>query len=194
MHLSLGTPRLLVVVAGLVAVLVQPAAADPGLPVAAANDWNYAVAAGVMAHDPDLGWAKRNVEGGTDYNIEVLLNRPLFGMPFGSVRPNIGVSINDQGDTSRLYAGILWQLRPAPKLLFNAGVGLALHDGETSSDNREDKQFGSRVVFRLPFELGYEFNSRNQLLLTLVHMSNGYLASPNHGMDALGIRYRFLFR
>ena len=159
------------------------------------GNWAYSVAFGVMDHDVDLDWASRTHEGGTDYNVEVLFNRSLYNdVPFGVLRPNVGVSINDQGDTSRVYAGALWQMQFESKLLFNIGMGLALHNGDITAPNRDEKQFGAQVVFRMPVEVGYEFNSRNQVLLVFEHMSNGSLADPNHGMDALGIRYRYRFR
>lgn len=76
---------------------------------------------------------------------------------------------------------------------FNTGAGLALHDGDLDRDESNEKQLGSRLLFRIPFEVGLSWGGRHRLSLMFDHVSNAYLASPNEGLDTLGLRYGFQF-
>ena len=55
------------------------------------------------------------------------------------------------------------------------------------------KQLGSRWLFRIPLEIGLCWKGRHRLSLMFDHVSNAYLASPNEGLDTLGVRYGFQF-
>jgi hypothetical protein len=66
---------------------------------------------------------------------------------------------------------------------FSTGLGLALHDGERDTDSPADKSLGSRVLFRIPIEIGYAHQPPPSDSLAFDHVSNAGLASPNEGMD-----------
>ncbi|MGD9013229.1 MAG: acyloxyacyl hydrolase, partial [Desulfobacterales bacterium] len=98
-----------------------------------------------------------------------------------------------QGDTSKIYSGFLWERLWPSGLFLNLGLGLAAHDGkiETNDDNR--KELGSRILFRIPVEIGLLFTEHHGLSIMFDHVSNAYLAEPNEGLDNLGIRYTYRF-
>ena len=166
------------------------------LSVAAASGsdgWLHEIRIGVLAHDVDGLWSNFKREDGTDYNAELVFS-PSWQLWNGTVRPNVGVSINDGSDTSKLYAGALWEHLWSSGIFFDIGLGAAVHDGETDKKNRPDKkELGSSVLFRVSFEAGVTLGGQHRLSLMFDHISNGYLADPNDGLDTLGLRYGYLF-
>ena len=148
---------------------------------------------GLLAHDVGGLWSGFNRESGVDLNAELIFNKPSFFFLYGIVRPNFGVTINSQGDTSTVYAGLLWERGITSNIFLNLGLGAAAHNGEIDPSQTDKKALGSRILFRIPIELSYRFNKRHRISLLFAHMSNGYLASPNEGLDNLGLRYGFGF-
>lgn len=146
-----------------------------------------------MAHDVGGLWSHSRAEGGVDINAEIVFKRPSLKLLAGSVYPNIGVSINNQGGTSKFYGGLLWEFLFENGLFANTGVGLAIHNGQLESDDANNKQLGSRILFRIPIEFGFTIYERHRLSIMFDHISNAYLASPNEGLDTLGVRYGFQF-
>jgi hypothetical protein len=155
--------------------------------------WLYVVSTGVLAHDVDGLWSGSRREGGVDLNVEIILSRPNLALPTGIVRPNFGVTVNDRGDTSKLYAGLIWEVDTPSGIFMNVGVGAALHDGELEAGRGGKKGLGSRLLFRIPMEVGYTLNRRHRLSIAFAHVSNAYLADPNEGLDTLGLRYGYRF-
>ena len=156
------------------------------------NGCLHEIRMGLLAHDVDHLWSGSKKEEGVDLNTEIIFKRAWSGPLKGLIRPNLGISLNDQGDTSKIYGGILWE-RSDRSLFFNLGIGLALHDGELETKRNNKKALGSRVLFRVPIEIGLTMYGRHRFSIMFEHVSNGYLAHPNEGMDAIGIRYGFLF-
>lgn len=166
----------------------HPAAAqDP------AQSLLYGFRVGVLAHDVDRLWSRSRKEGGVDANAELVFNRPSLSVWGGRLLPNLGASINSRKDTSRIYAGAIWEILFGPDLFANAGIGLAIHDGDLDSASENNKQLGSRILFRIPFELGICLQERHRISIMFDHISNSYLASPNEGLDTIGVRYGFQF-
>jgi hypothetical protein len=154
----------------------------------------YELRVGVLAHDVDGLWSGFRRESGVDVNGEVVFYRRGLALPWGRLRPHLGLAVNTRGDTSQLYAGALWELEGESGLFFAAGLGASLHDGRLESRRREDeKELGSRVLVRASFELGYAITPRHRLMVTFAHVSNASLAHPNQGLDTLGARYGFRF-
>ena len=147
---------------------------------------------GVLAHDVDNLWSGHRREEGVDFNVEVVFNRPLLEVLSGIVRPNLGISINDQGDTSKVYGGIYWEVT-GRSLFFGLGLGAAWHNGELETRDPAKKSLGSRILFRIPLEFGLTLYGPHRISIMFDHVSNGYLASPNEGLDTLGLRYSYLF-
>lgn len=148
---------------------------------------------GGLAHDVNHLWSRSRAEGGVDWNAELVFGKPGWGIGPGVVLSTIGASINNRGDTSKVYGGFIWEVMFGGVYFFNTGAGLALHDGDLDRDEPDNKQLGSRLLFRVPFEVGFTWNRRHRLSLMFDHVSNGYLASPNEGLDTLGVRYGFQF-
>jgi lipid A 3-O-deacylase len=63
--------------------------------------------------------------------------------------------------------------------------------GQSVSEDK--KSLGSRLLFRIPIEVGYAFDRHHRIIFTFDHLSNGYLVSPNEGMDSLGLIYGYRF-
>ena len=155
--------------------------------------WFHEMRIGILAHDVDNLWSGTSVESGFDFNAEIIFARPTLAILKGDIRPNLGASINSQGYTSKLYGGFLWEIEGRTGIFFDTGLGLAVHNGELRTDKDDRKQLGSRVLFRVPIEFGYSFNDHHRIVITFDHVSNAYLASPNEGMDTLGLRYSYRF-
>jgi len=163
--------------------------------IAAAEEQNgfvHEMRLGVLDHDTDNLWSGFSRENGIDINAELVFS-PKLNLLNGVIRPNLGVTINTEGDTSKLYAGGVWEYVWPNDVFFDIGIGLAVHDGETETLKYAKKELGSNVLLRFVGEVGYSFVDRYRLSLMFDHISNGYTASPNEGLDTLGIRYAFIF-
>ena len=148
---------------------------------------------GILDHDVDGLWSGTSYEEGTDFNAELVFY-PSWSLWGGVVHPNLGITINDSGDTSKVYGGGLWEYSWSNGVFVIIGGGIAIHDGETNeTDNVNEKHLGSPVLFRITFETGFTMAKRHRLSVMFDHISNGYLADPNEGLDTLGIRYGILF-
>ena len=148
---------------------------------------------GVLAHDVDGLWSGTRKEGGVDINGEIVFGRTGRTVLAGTLHPNLGLSINSQGDTSKLYGGILWEVKYPSGLFFSAGLGAAVHNGKLDTHDKHKKSLGSRLLFRIPIEIGYQVTAHHSLSILFDHVSNAYLASPNEGLDTVGIRFGYLF-
>jgi lipid A 3-O-deacylase len=175
------------------ALVITPSAWSDLVPDQNGSGWLYVLSAGVFAHDVDGLWSGSRRESGVDLNVELILSRPNFTLPTGIVRPNYGVTVNDRGDTSKLYAGLIWEVDTPSGIFMNVGVGCAFHDGELEAGRGDKKGLGSRLLFRIPMEVGYTLNRRHRLSIAFAHVSNAYLADPNEGLDTLGLRYGYRF-
>ena len=148
---------------------------------------------GLLAHDVDGLWSGDSREEGTDINAEMVFC-PTWAILGGVVRPNLGISINDSGDTSKVYGGGLWEYSWNNGFFLDIGGGIAVHNGETDDTSKTDKKYlGSSILFRITFEAGFTIEKHHRISMMFDHISNGYLADPNDGLDTLGIRYGYLF-
>ena len=147
---------------------------------------------GLLYHDPEL-WGGSGDEEGFDLNGELIFS-PSVELFSGIVRPNLGFSLNNGGDTSKIYGGALWEYRWPRGYFFDLGFGLAVHNGETEEGNVDGMaQLGSTVLFRIAFEVGFAIGDRHLISVMFDHISNAYLADPNEGLDTLGLRYGYRF-
>lgn len=165
-----------------------------GLPYAAtAGDGLLSeIKLGALAHDVPV-LASRD-ERGVDFNVEALFTSPAALAALGAPRPHIGASINGSGDTSQAYAGLTWEWQPFEAPLWGAfSLGGAIHDGELHAVREDRKALGSRVLFRLGAEVGYDINESVRVSVLWDHISNAGLAEENEGLNNVGVRlgYRF---
>lgn len=147
---------------------------------------------GGLNHDVGGLWSGVNRESGTDGNVELILNSGM-GVWGGTVRPAVGISVNSSGDTSKIYGAARWETELGARGLFALGVGGAVHNGETGWVSPKKKALGSRVLFYFPIEAGFRVTDRTTVSLFFDHVSNAWLATPNEGMDTLGIRFGYRF-
>jgi lipid A 3-O-deacylase len=164
-------------------------AADPAPSASAILE----VRIGLAAHDVDGLWSGESKEDGPDICAEVIFNRKLAHLFSLAAYPHLGASVNTRGDTSKIYGGVLVQWEPAADFFFSTGLGIAVHDGKRDTHSADRKSLGSRVLFRIPIEFGYAINYHHRVALAFDHISNAYLASPNEGMDTLGLVYGYRF-
>jgi lipid A 3-O-deacylase len=148
---------------------------------------------GVLAHDvPELWSGFRLERGGVDLNAELQL-RPALAIFGGHLRPVIGLSVHTGSGTSRGYIDARWQVETASGIFFGLGLGAAIHNGHINPDALDRKALGSRVLFHIPFEVGYRVDAHSSLSVYFEHMSNASLAKWNEGFDAVGLRYGYRF-
>lgn len=176
--------RSLLVLLGLLALTAAPAAAQNGVV--------HEVKLGALVHDmPDI-WSGFRLERGGAINGEVVFNASLaaFG---GHIRPVIGGTWSTAGDTSKAYAALKWEYETTAGIFFGVGIGAAVHNGILGPDEPDRKALGARYLFHFPFEVGYRIDRHHSLSVYFDHMSNGYTASYNEGLDTLGVRYGYRF-
>ncbi len=148
---------------------------------------------GVLVHDVDNLWSHSRKEDGVDLNAELILAYPDWQLLAGRIHSNLGASVNTQGDTSKVYGGLLWEYQFDSGIFLNLGLGGAVHDGRLDTDRDDTKSLGSRILFRIPIEIGYAAKRHHRISIMFDHISNGYLANPNQGLDTLGLRYGYRF-
>jgi hypothetical protein len=148
---------------------------------------------GVAAHDVDGLWSGERKERGVDYMVELVMGPSLGEVYSGTIRPNFGFTLNNRGYTSKAYGGVIWHWSNDRQLTFELGLGIAAHTGERETDEGDEKQLGSKLLFRVPIELGWEFKERQRISLFFEHVSNAWLADENEGMDLLGARWAWRF-
>jgi lipid A 3-O-deacylase len=167
--------------------------AQEAKPAADQAHWIHEIRLGLLAHDVGGLWSGTHRENGVDGNAEVFFDWPGSAVLRGTLRSSAGLTLNSQGDTSKIYAGFIWEIVSAHGLFLDLGLGAAAHNGELETDRDDRKELGSRILFRIPIEAGITIHGRHRLSILFDHVSNAYLAHPNEGMDTVGLRYGYLF-
>jgi lipid A 3-O-deacylase len=155
----------------------------------AADNLIHELRGGILAHDQGF-WGAGHVEKGLSGNLEVALG-PSLELWGGQIRPAIGGTYSGPNNTSYAYADARWEFTPGP-LFFSLGIGGAVHDGPLHGEAGR-KNLGSRVLFHVPLEAGVQITPANRVSLYFEHVSNGWLADPNPGMDNVGVRLAHRF-
>ncbi len=155
--------------------------------------WLHEVKVGALAHDVGKLWSHFRRERGVDYNAELVFAKFNCQLLRGRLRTNAGLSINDDGDTSKVYAGVVLEWGEEDGVFLSVGLGGAFHDGELSTREPDKKELGARVLFRVPVEFGVAVTKNHRVSVMFDHVSNGYFVDPNEGLDTLGIRYGYRF-
>jgi hypothetical protein len=188
-----ATPDRLVLALVVLGAALAPRAFADEPAVDAAPAWLAEVRGGVLAHDIGGLWSGEHVEHGFDVNAELIFRPGRVPLRLGSLRPHVGATWNTRGYTSKLYGGFAWRLASESGAFFELGLGAAIHDGKLETSDRDHKELGSRLLFRIPIEIGLAFGARHSLSLAFDHVSNAGLADENEGLDTLGLRYGFRF-
>lgn len=150
------------------------------------------ISGGVLAHGIPV-WSRAGFEErGAAVNGEIAF-APFFDILWGRIHPEVGATVATAGGTSYAYADLKYEIMAPGNLFFGAGLGAAVHDGYLTAASRTHNALGSRVLFHVPLEAGVELAEHYRVSFYFEHVSNGYLANPNEGVDNLGLRlgYRF---
>lgn len=158
-------------------------------PAGAQESLVYELRGGVLAHDVHL-WAARGVEDGATFNGELVLS-PSLELLGGKIRPAVGASVTTQGGTSYAYADAKWEWA-GPVFFVGLGLGGAVHNG-SHYGSPDEKALGSRVLFHVPAEIGWQFTDRNRISLYFEHVSNAFTSDVNEGLDNIGVRLAHRF-
>lgn len=166
------------------------------------DSWHLSeIRIGFLKHDVDhlVDPFTSRQEHGMDVNGEFLFVSPHFLHYIGSPRPNLGATINTNGDTSHVYAALEWGYEFDCGLFTDVNGGFSVHSGILNNspfdDNHEkDKRLGSRLLFHFAPEIGYRFASGYGVSLYWEHQSNGQVltnTNTNEGLDNVGIRLSY---
>lgn len=156
---------------------------------AQARGWELRL--GVFDHD--ISFLGHSKEGGADINAEALFDSPDFLKPIWAPRPHLGLSVNTQGDTSQIYAGLTWTYAPIQKVFVDFSFGGSVNNGKRDTLEIGRKSLGFHVLFRESLSLGYRIDDHNSISIAFDHESNANLASRNEGLNNLGIRWGYRF-
>jgi len=167
---------------------------------------------GIMVHDAQffediIFGGRHGKEQSISVTAEYVFDSPEWLSWAMSPMPYVGGSLNLGGKTSHSGAGILWRYDLKKDFYFDIGSGLVVHDGalrtpdpltgtnvvEVSEFRRRkftEIEFGSRVLFRTQFALGYRINEKWASEITFEHISHAQiLGGPeNEGSNNVGFR------
>lgn len=163
-------------------ILVPAAFALALLPSAASATEIFA---GVHAHAVKTPLSlEADREDGTDFSLGI--RGPRIGKT--PLQPYAFGSLNSAGGTNFLAAGI--SAKFGSRVYVRPGIGLAIHDGSASNDDRPDRlAFGSRLLFEPEIAVGAALNDRVSVEASWVHFSHAQLfGRQNPGIDNIGVR------
>ena len=152
------------------------------------------LALGILAHDQ--GPASDHHEHGIDLNLEMQFAALNF---FGSPRPHLGATLNFNGATSAVYAGLTFPFYTSPHWFLDGAIGAAVHNGPLHKDSsncllNSDCGFGSRILPHLGLDIGYRLDTKAKVSLFYDHMSHkGIIGGENEGIDHIGLRYLWAY-
>lgn len=148
---------------------------------------------GIGAHDVDLWKAECCFESGQNLEIHGRTD-PLEGMKkFGSFRLWASGSVNSDGGTNYVAAGLMrrfWD-NDEGKFYAQLSVGLGVHDGPDGDVQKEPDRiyFGSRVLIASEAAAGVRLNEDWAAEAAYFHLSHGGLAGDqNPGLDVISVR------
>jgi len=158
---------------------------------------------GVLAHDVDYAalpfrvgdWKLDQIE---DVSFDVLFTSPdvdVFRW-IGAPRPDLGVTLNLDGQDSLAHLGLTWQLPLFQTPLYLEGTfGGAIHNGylTNSPDTSRRANFGCRVNFYQRYGVGAHINETLTATLTYEHTSNNGFCDENQGLSNFGVRLGWKF-
>ena len=147
---------------------------------------------GVYAHAVETPFTFDTQEGGVDIQAGYRFAE-IEGL--ADVQPYLFGSVNLDGDTSFVGAGVSWKAEVGPVYL-RPGVGLVVHDAPSLRVNSETgfrTDLGSRILFEPEIAVGVNVSERWSLEASWVHISNARLfnSEQNPGIDMMGLRLNY---
>lgn len=168
--------------------------------------------AGVSLHDgeffEDLVFGgKHGKEQSISLTAEYIWDTPDWLNWAWGARPYVGGTVNLEGETSHGGGGVVWRGSFLGNFYADFSLGLVVHSGHVRTPNPIDAttpeevairharkaaeiEFGSRVLFRENFALGYRFSEKWAGEITYEHLSHGQLLGgpENEGANSVGVR------
>ena len=132
-----------------------------------------------------------------DVTFDVLFTSPDLDAFrwIGAPRPEIGATINLEGEDSLVHAGLTWQAHLFDSPVFVEGTfGAAIHNGYLGDEAPAGRrQFGCRVNFYERFGVGVDLTENATATLSYEHTSNAELCDQNAGLSNLGLKFGWKF-
>ena len=144
---------------------------------------------GVFAHDVNTPFTKNIHEGGADFQLGYRFNPIVRFGPVGGPAPYLFGSVNSQGDTNLIAAGLGWRI--GGPFYVRPGLGVAIQTGPSYrvDPNGRRTDLGSRVLFEPELGVGMQVAPRISIEASWVHVSHAQLFSrQNPGIDMIGAR------
>lgn len=163
---------------------------------------------GLMAHNVRVT-DKKNAgkESGPNVEVGVALKSPSFLKPIGAPKPYAMASLNVNGNTSFVAAGLQWRADLGGGYAFEPALGVAWHDaalrnpfpnGDPRATQFSDKNIinSSRDVFHTTLAMSRTMGDRARIVFAYEHLSHGQILGKgrNQGIDQVGIRVVRRFR
>lgn len=180
-------------------VLAALAIAAPSAALAGPVD---SVRLGVMDHNIKVTDGKNaDKESGVNVNGEVRFASPDFLRMIGAPHPFAMASLNTDGNTSFIAAGLSWDFEVLPGWHIEPGFGYALHDGAINNPfpsntpeavifSSDTVLLGSRDLFRSSLAVTADITQDWAVQLLYEHLSHGQIlgSGRNQGLDEIGLR------
>lgn len=138
-------------------------------------------------------WQFNQIE---DISFDVLFTSPDLDAFrwIGAPRPEIGATVNLDGQDSLVHANLTWQLPVFDTPFYlEAGLGAAIHNGALSGAAPGRKNFGCRVNFYERWGVGAHVNENVTATLSYEHTSNNNYCAQNDGLSNFGLRLGWKF-
>ena len=147
--------------------------------------------AGAYVHGVDTPLSMDTEQGGADLQIGYRL-APVQALSFiGKPAPYVVASLNTQGDSSFVGAGLSWKVGSGP-IYLRPEVGIVLQDGPShkTAQGGQPVGLGSRVLFQPGLSVGVQVNDRLSIEASWIHLSHGGVCNgrQNPGLDMWGAR------
>ncbi|PZU15625.1 MAG: hypothetical protein DI591_09295 [Citromicrobium sp.] len=150
---------------------------------------------GLYAHGVETPFTFDTGEGGADIQAGYRFDEIDALAAIGRPAPQIFASVNTQGHTSFVGAGLSWKAELGP-VYIRPGVGLMVHNApelrvDPESGMRTD--LGSRVLFSPELAVGARLSQRLSAEASWVHISGARLFNneQNPGIDMMGVRLNY---
>jgi hypothetical protein len=157
---------------------------------------------GIQAHDVSyaalpfkLPYDLSQIE---DLSFDILFTSPDLDAFrwIGAPRPDLGVTINLDGQDSLAHLGLTWHLPVFDTPFYVEGTfGGAIHNGylTNSPDPERRANFGCRVNFYERYGVGANLSDTMTATLTYEHTSNNGWCDANQGLSNFGVRLGWKF-
>jgi lipid A 3-O-deacylase len=128
-------------------------------------------------------------------NSEFLVPSFDFLSAIGSPRPYLGAEIAISDDPIHfVYGGLNWEAYLTKRFSIGFSAGGSINsDSERVSDDGDERDLGSRVLFHLQVSAGFDLTPKLGVQAFINHFSNANLGSSNDGMESTGARLTYRF-